>query len=92
MFDGQAFPAAMPALQNLKVDGEGNLWLEEYQAAPEVQPRWALFDPQGRWLGTIDTPHGLRVTDLGSDYVLGIARDQLDTEHVRLYRLMKPPT
>jgi hypothetical protein len=36
-----------------------------------------------------DLPVGLRVTDIGPDYVLGIELDSLDVEHVRMYAVTK---
>ena len=47
------------------------------------------FDPDGRWLGTVEMPAGPRVREIGDDYVLGTATDELDVEHVRLHRLVK---
>jgi hypothetical protein len=35
-------------------------------------------------------PTGLRVTEIGPDYVLGLWRDADDVEHVRMYELIKP--
>ena len=51
---------------------------------------WDVFDPTGRWLGPVRMPTGLRITDIGSDYVLGVWRDADDVEHVRMYELVKP--
>ena len=52
-------------------------------------PRWTVFDPRGRMLGTIETPGSGRVTEIGEDYLLGIWTDELDVEQVRMYRLYK---
>jgi hypothetical protein len=84
------FPATLPAHGALRVDGTGHLWVEEYRAPGEVQPRWSIFDSQGRWLGVLETPPGLEVMDIGSDYLLGLWKDELDVEHLRLYRVDKP--
>jgi hypothetical protein len=34
-------------------------------------------------------PAGLRVDDIGADYVLGVWRDDFDVEHVRLHALRR---
>jgi hypothetical protein len=34
-------------------------------------------------------PGGFMPTHIGDDFVLGIATDELDVEHVRLYRLTR---
>ncbi|MEX0890808.1 MAG: hypothetical protein WEB88_01470 [Gemmatimonadota bacterium] len=35
-------------------------------------------------------PEALEVTEIGTDYVLGIHRDKLDVERVRLYPIQRP--
>lgn len=85
----QAFPAAMPVFQSIMHDRAGNLWIEEYRAEPSEPARWTVLDPEGQWLGSVATPTGFRVTDIGEDYVLGIERDEFDVEVVRMYTLLK---
>jgi hypothetical protein len=82
-------PKTMPAYLDLAVDRLGNLWVEDYRAADEA-PRWTVFDSAGRMLGTVATPRSLRIDEIGDDYLLGVFRDSLDVEHVRLHRLLKP--
>ena len=40
-------------------------------------------------MGTVDFPHGFQITTIHRDYVVGITRDALDVEYVRLHRLLK---
>jgi hypothetical protein len=35
----------------------------------------------------VELPAGLRVLEIGGDYVLGVWNDELDVQHVRLHRL-----
>ena len=51
---------------------------------------WTVFDPAGRMLGELSTPPRFQVIQIGDDYVLGVWKDDLDVEHVRLYALAKP--
>ncbi|MYG81647.1 MAG: hypothetical protein F4187_07750 [Gemmatimonadetes bacterium] len=46
-----------------------------------------VFRPDGVYLGTVKLPHDLREVEIGPDYVLGVARDELGMEHVRVYGL-----
>ena len=46
-----------------------------------------VFRPDGIYLGTVKLPHDLRRIEIGPDYVLGVARDELGIEHVRMYGL-----
>ena len=48
-----------------------------------------MFDPDGNLLGSVEVPYGLTVLDIGDDYVLGSALDELQLERIELYRLIK---
>jgi hypothetical protein len=80
-----------PFFDAIELDSAGYLWVRE-PAEREVTEgdsprRWEVFNPAGGWLGAVETPAGLRVTAIGEAYLLGIVRDELDVDHVRLYRL-----
>lgn len=79
-----------PYLAGLLLDEQGNLWIGLPAAPDAEQNHFVVFSPVGQELGTVVLPGRLRPTDIGSDYVIGIWRDQDDIEHVRLYRLTKP--
>jgi len=79
-------PETMPAYGQFLGDADGNLWVQEYRVGDEPE-HWAVFDPRGRFLGIVEMPGPGRVTEIGSDYVLGVWTDELDVEQVRLYGL-----
>jgi len=76
----------LPFFDRILVDRSGHLWVKEFGFDSEPG-RWQVFGPGGAWLGAISTPAGLRVTDIGPDYVLGVVTDSLGVERVRLYAL-----
>jgi hypothetical protein len=84
------FPETMPAYGALRLDSEGYLWVEEFRRPGDNQPRWTLFDPEGRMLGQVETSPRFTIHQIGPDFVLGSWRDEIDVEHVRLYELIKP--
>lgn len=51
------------------------------------EQEWFVFDRTGVWQGVVSTPASLEITDVGEDYILGLARDELDAQQVRLYRI-----
>lgn len=89
-FDRVPHRPTLPAFAQLLADGGGNLWVRDPQPRREDARAWSVFDTGGRWLGTVETPAGLDVKQIGTDWVLGTAKDELDVEHVRLYRIEKP--
>ena len=82
----------------------GNLWVEPYSLPGTDLPPFQVYSPYGTWLGTIAMPAGLSLEppsalrlgtglksgfEIGDDYILGVWRDELDVEYVRLYALEK---
>jgi len=82
-------PEFLPAHEAILVDRLGNVWMAGY-AVQDEDPRWSVFDPSGRWLGDVVVPAGGRVTEIGEDYLIGVWRDDLGVEAVRVYGLDKP--
>jgi hypothetical protein len=80
-----------PFFDALELDTAGNLWVRvpaPAGAGGATMPRtWQVFDADGAWLGAVETPAGLRVTEIGDAYLLGVVRDDFDVEYVRMYRL-----
>jgi hypothetical protein len=87
----EAVPIAgrLPAYEQVLLDRTGNLWLLEYLLAEEA-PVWQVLDTQGVWLGEVAMPPGGRISEIGEDYVLGVWKDEMDVERIRLYGLVKP--
>jgi hypothetical protein len=82
-------PERKPAYGRLIVDADDNLWVAEYERHRDAMNRWNVFDPDGRWLGAVSTPAGLMIHEIGSDYLLGVRRDEFDVEYVQLYELRR---
>jgi len=80
---------AFPAFLFIRRDRTGHLWLLAYTPPGSTPPAWSwtVLAPEGRWLGTVAMPRGMLPYDIGEDYVVGIARDIHDVEHVRMFRL-----
>ncbi len=78
---------AFPAFNTIRVDELAHLWVEEYRQPGETGRTWTVFDPAGRVLGFMETPPGLRVFEIGPDYILGAAYDEFRIEYVQLWPL-----
>ncbi|HEX2209770.1 MAG TPA: 6-bladed beta-propeller [Longimicrobium sp.] len=83
------FPERKPFFTGLVMDAAGNAWVRR-PSAPETEAPWDVFDPEGRLLGTVTTPAGFRVTQIGEDFIVGTWEDEMDVPHVRIHRLEKP--
>lgn len=84
-------PATRPAFAQLLVDAPGNVWAPEHQGRAERDrpTECAVFGPDGEWLGHVTLPAGFTPHEIGEDWILGVQRDTLDTEHVQLLRLQR---
>ena len=83
------FPDTFPVFQRFVADHVGNLWVEQYRRVGQEATRFDVFDPDGRYLGMVTGPNGLRIFEIGDDYVLGRWSDDLDVHHVRVHALIK---
>ncbi len=83
------FPETKSAFADMRVDRTGAVWLREHSVESGAGARWTVFAEDGTLLGAVEVPAGLRVLDIGADYVLGVWKDELDVEHVRLHRLTR---
>jgi hypothetical protein len=79
-----------PSHGGLVADREGNLWVQHFRRPRDDGAyRWMVFDPEGAMLATAETPSGFWITEIGPDYLIGVDRDNLGVERVRVYDLVK---
>lgn len=81
-------PERMPHYSGLHVAKDGSLWVEAYDHRPDAPVRFHVFDPSGRWSGTVEGPARFEPLEIGSDYVLGKTTDELAVEYVLLFDLL----
>ena len=76
-----------PPIAGLLVDSEGYLWVTDRM--DRTTSEWSVYDPAGRWLGTLEVPLQ-RVEWIGEDLILGINVDpDTGVEVVEGYRLSR---
>lgn len=81
---------AQPAYGQLLVDGDGRLWVAEYRSDESAPREWWVFAPDGRWLGAVRMPEDFRPHEIGFDVVVGVSRDALGVESVRVHPILRP--
>jgi hypothetical protein len=86
------YAATFPALEaRLVIDTANRIWVAEYRRPGDSEQAWWIFTIDGRMIGRVNAPVALTITDAGTDWVLGIWRDQDGVQTVRLYDL-RPST
>lgn len=83
--------AILPAITELRVDRQDNLWIRAYAPPGAPSAAWSVFDAEGDWLGVVAIPAELQVLEIGDDWILARHVDPLEgVERVVLYALHKP--
>ena len=82
-------PETFPAFAEATADLVGHLWVREHELPGEggAGPVWTVFDPEGRVLGFVETPGGLDIYEIGEDYILGLATDEVGVEYIQVWSL-----
>jgi hypothetical protein len=89
-FNAVPFHETMPFFSEIRLSADGILWVRAYWPFRTGElARWTAIDARGRWLGPVEFPPGLRVFDIGPDWVLGVWLDASDVEYVRLHRIRR---
>jgi hypothetical protein len=90
LLDEIELKSTRPTMRSILIDSEGNVLVEsaDQAAANPAWRRFRLFEPGGKLVGFVDLP-GIRVTEIGPDYVLGVGRLRYDVEQVVIYDLAR---
>jgi hypothetical protein len=79
----------VPPFSAMEIDDAGNVWIADYDDRIRTPGTWSVHDAEGRLIARVRMPERFRPMHIGTDFVLGVERDELDVEHVRLHRLLK---
>lgn len=78
-----------PAVGNLSVDLDGNLWLERYRIREGEAREWVVLGPGGSFQASVVGPAGFTPFEIGSDHLLGVWEDELGIPYLHRYPLLK---
>jgi hypothetical protein len=82
-------PDSLPSFVNLMMDAVGDTWVALPDAAADGGAPWDVLGPDGAYLTTVEVPRGLKLTQIGDGFLVGIARDDNDVESVEVFRIAK---
>jgi hypothetical protein len=87
MLKTAATPRTKAPVSRILIDDTGVLWLSEYENPYFNNGVWHLVDPQGGYRGRVTAPTSLLIQDVHGSRVVGIWRDDLGVQSVRVYEL-----
>lgn len=82
-------PDFLPAFAGLHSDKVEHIWVERSRGPEDPTPVFDIFNPDGALVGLASLPADLDVVEIGEDYLLGLFRDELEVEYLRLYPLRR---
>ena len=82
-------PTTVPQFRSLAIQEGGRIWVEEFRIPAEANgpSTWQVYDSAGAHLGEAVLPAGFRPFSITRDEVMGLWRDELDVEFIRVYEL-----
>jgi hypothetical protein len=87
--DLSVLPHTMPLADRMVAGADGGIWLRLFKVLPGAPQEFLALDRAGNRLGMLTVPPTLEVQQFGSDFVLGIRRDEMDVESVVVYSLSR---
>lgn len=96
-------PEIKPAYKDIRTDSEGRIWVKRYVEAQKIPvatpnpnrpprswrelPTFDVFEPGGRFLGTVSLPMNATFLDAVGTKVYGTARGEFDEQYVVRWRI-----
>ena len=87
-WESEIVPDVFPAYEDLMVGDDGRVWVQDY-TRPGDESQWFGFDLGGTWARTLVLPPRTHLLDIGSDWALVQARDELDVPRVAVHDLLR---
>ena len=88
-FSPQRVPPDLPYFGELIPGPGGEMWVQEFAADRNEPSRYLVIGPTGSVRAWVNVPPGVRLRDVGLDYVVGTHEDDGGAETVRVYRLFR---
>lgn len=80
-----SFASSLPAFRRILASSNGQVWVEHYhpehELATSLNPTmrgpgfWSVFDLDSGWIADVEVPAGVRILEVGNDFVTGVQRD-----------------
>ncbi|NNK48322.1 MAG: hypothetical protein HKP01_05585 [Gemmatimonadetes bacterium] len=82
-------PTEHPPYTELVLDRGGHLWVKTGTAVRPDRDTYLVFTPAGQAVGPVSVPH-VRILEIGDDYLVGVARDELEVQYLKAFAIAKP--
>lgn len=80
-----------PLLDEIRADARGSLWVRTFDNFTTDIATWLVLSPTGVPIRLVATKRSLHILEIGTDYLLGLTRDDDGVERVEEYRFTASP-
>lgn len=87
-FEAMPLPAIAPIFSSMMSGADGRLWVELFHAAHESVEEWLVFEASGAPSARFRMDAAFRLMDVGNDYAIVHATDDLGRESIQLFELL----
>ncbi|MHB1195116.1 MAG: 6-bladed beta-propeller [Longimicrobiales bacterium] len=84
--DNEDRPSLLPAYDRVLTSADGHVWAQVYESDLASPHEWDVFDAQRRFVGRVHVAAGFYPMVISADAVVGVWRDAMGVEYVRVYR------
>lgn len=86
ILDVMEVPPTLPAIRSVFADRAGNVWVEPFvPGKPSTAVVWRVFASDGALQRRVELPGGFKPMDAGSDFIVGVIKNELGVESVVRY-------
>jgi hypothetical protein len=89
MLEAVPYPTTHAPYDSLLIGDAGEVWVRSAETPAGRPRRWIVLSRDGAALGAVSVPRGLRLLEVGNDFVVAVRRDDDDVEHVGIYQLRR---
>lgn len=92
-FEATPVPEIKPYYDRFLLDPEGHVWVRRVETRADGEgEHWDVLDADGGWLGSVQFPSQLELTQVTTESVLGVWRDEYGVESIRGFTLERSTT
>lgn len=85
--EAMPLPDSMPLFSGIHHGVDGRLWVQRYRAPRDRSQEWMAFDEAGALVASLTMDASLDLLDIGRDYAVVLATDELDVQEIRVHPL-----
>lgn len=78
-----------PATGELAISEDGHLWVRVFTDDDRTSIKWDIFDPDGRYISSLETPRIEEIRSIIGDRVYADFMDEFDVAHVKRYTIVR---